>query len=643
MCGICGFISRDNITTEQLKIMNDEMFHRGPDDSGEEIYPLKKGYSLGLAQRRLSILDLSPLGHQPMHSKDKRISLVFNGEIYNFLELKEELKDYPFISTCDSEVILAAYLKWGIDCVSHFNGMFAIALFDRETEELFLVRDRVGKKPLYYMTAPEGLVFASELKPIMKYPGFEKSINTKVLTRYLYQQFIDSPNSIFANVNKLEPGAVLRYKYGEKTIYKYWDVAEAYNKAKKSVDVPKSYEDAKAGLKDRLIESTRKRMIADVPLGSFLSGGYDSSLITAIAQSIKDEPVKTYSIGFYEDKYNEAKYAKAVSEYLGTNHTEMYIDENDMFSLVESIPKYYDEPFADSSQIPSMLVAQVARKDVTVALSGDGGDEFFCGYNVYENIATAQKIDFLGGMAHGICNLPGLKQLRMEERLPYSVRTISKNRNRKTKTQFGGENYIAIANDLVLADGLPGKFETEERYNEKNWQERRMLLDMETYLPDDILCKVDRATMKYSLEARCPILDVNVMEYAYSMPHEYKYKNGIKKRILKDIAYEYIPKELLERPKVGFAVPLDKWLRGPLKEQLMEVSSSAFLNRQGIFDAQKTEHFIQEYLKNGDKGRATGENYSKVTWPYFVFQQWYQYYFGKIGEVHEKKDCILRK
>ena len=334
MCGICGFISRDDITTEQLKIMNDEMFHRGPDDSGEEIYPLKKGYSLGLAQRRLSILDLSPLGHQPMHSKDKRISLVFNGEIYNFLELKEELKDYPFVSTCDSEVILAAYLKWGIDCVSRFNGMFAIALFDRETEELFLVRDRVGKKPLYYMTAPEGLVFASELKPIMKYPGFEKSINTKVLTRYLYQQFIDSPNSIFANVNKLEPGAVLRYKYGEKTIYKYWDVAEAYNKAKKSVDVPKSYEDAKAGLKDRLIESTRKRMIADVPLGSFLSGGYDSSLITAIAQSIKDEPVKTYSIGFYEDKYNEAKYAKAVSEYLGTNHTEMYIDENDMFLYI---------------------------------------------------------------------------------------------------------------------------------------------------------------------------------------------------------------------------------------------------------------------------------------------------------------------
>lgn len=627
MCGICGFISKDNITTEQLKIMNDEMYHRGPDDSGEEIFPLKDGYALGLAQRRLSILDLSPLGHQPMHSSNGRLSLVFNGEIYNFLELKEELKDYPFVSTCDSEVILAAYLKWGIDCISRFNGMFAIALFDRDTEELYLVRDRVGKKPLYYMLDARGIVFASELKPIMKYPGFHKDINTKVLTRYLYQQFIDSPNSIFDKVNKLEPGSVLKYKYGKTEVHKYWDVATVYHEKKSSSDVPKSYEEAKEHLKELLLDSTRKRMIADVPLGSFLSGGYDSSLITAMAQRIKDEPVKTYSIGFHEDKYNEAKYAKAVSEYLGTCHTEMYIDEKDMFALVESIPKYYDEPFADSSQIPSMLVAKVAKNDVTVALSGDGGDEFFCGYNVYESVATAQKIDLFGGMVHGICNLPGLKQLHMEDKLPYSVKTISKNRNKSTKTQFGGENYIAMANKLVIGGGLPGKFETEDNYREKNWQERRMLLDMDTYLTDDILCKVDRATMKYSLEARCPILDVNVMEYAYSMPHEYKYKNGVKKRILKDIAYDYIPKELLDRPKVGFGVPLDKWLRGPLKEQLMDLSSVSFLSRQGVFDAELTNCFVEDYLKNGDKGRATGENYSKVIWPYFVFQQWYQYYF----------------
>ena len=600
------------------------MYHRGPNDSGEEIYPAKGGYSVGLAQRRLSILDLSPMGHQPMHSPDKRISVVYNGEIYNFQELKEELTDYPFCSTCDTEVIIAAYLKWGIDCVSRFNGMFAIALFDRETEEFYLVRDRIGKKPLYYRLEQGNLVFASELKPIMECPGFEKKIRTEVLSRYLYHQYINAPDTIFENVSKLEPGSILRFSQGNINTWKFWDIKEVYHRYK--ANPVENYAQAKQELKDLLNRSVSLRMISDVPLGTFLSGGYDSSLITAIAQSLSPQPVKTYSIGFNEEKYNEAKYAKEVAAHLGTNHTELYISEKEMFDLVDSIPQYYDEPFADSSQIPTMLVSALAKKDVTVVLSGDGGDEFFCGYNVYDKIGQAQKLDVLGAMTYGVCNLPGIRKLGILKKMPFSVQVISKNRDKETKTQFGTSNYLETAYGMVKGEKIPILYRVEQAYREKNWQERRMLLDMDTYLPGDILCKVDRASMKYSLEARCPILDKDVMEYSYRLPHSFKYGGHVKKRILKDIAYDYIPKTLLDRPKVGFGVPLDKWLRGPLREQLLSMADRDLLIRQGIFDADYMCNMLDIYMKHGDAGPATGGNYSKLLWSYFVFQQWYRHY-----------------
>lgn len=600
------------------------MYHRGPNDSGEEIYPAKGGYSVGLAQRRLSILDLSPMGHQPMHSPDKRISVVYNGEIYNFQELKEELADYPFCSTCDTEVIIAAYLKWGIDCVSRFNGMFAIALFDRETEEFYLVRDRIGKKPLYYRLEQGNLVFASELKPIMECPGFEKKIRTEVLSRYLYHQYINAPDTIFENVSKLEPGSILRFSQGNINTWKFWDIKEVYHRYK--ANPVEDYAQAKQELKDLLNRSVSLRMISDVPLGTFLSGGYDSSLITAIAQSLSPQPVKTYSIGFNEEKYNEAKYAKEVAAHLGTNHTELYISEKEMFDLVDSIPQYYDEPFADSSQIPTMLVSALAKKDVTVVLSGDGGDEFFCGYNVYDKIGQAQKLDVLGAMTYGVCNLPGIRKLGILKKMPFSVQVISENRDKETKTQFGTSNYLETAYGMVKGEKIPVLYRVEQAYREKNWQERRMLLDMDTYLPGDILCKVDRASMKYSLEARCPILDKDVMEYSYRLPHSFKYGGHVKKRILKDIAYDYIPKTLLDRPKVGFGVPLDKWLRGPLREQLLSMADRDLLIRQGIFDADYMCNMLDIYMKHGDAGPATGGNYSKLLWSYFVFQQWYRQY-----------------
>ena len=376
------------------------------------------------------------------------------------------------------------------------------------------------------------------------------------------------------------------------------------------------------------------RMIADVPLGAFLSGGYDSSLVTAIAQEHSGQPVKTFSIGFHEEKYNEAKYAKAVADYLGTEHTELYIGEEDMFGLVESIAKYYDEPFADSSQIATMMVSELAREHVTVALSGDGGDEFYCGYNIYENVAQAQKLDVLGGMVHGLCNLPGAKQMHLEDKLPFRVRVIAGNRERESKTQFGAGNYPVMARAMVgeLPSGvsaLPVHYLIESGYQVGNWQVRRMLVDMDTYLPGDILCKVDRASMKYSLESRCPILDKDVMELSYRIPHRYKYAGGDKKHILKDIACDYISRDLLDRPKVGFGVPLDKWLRGPLREKLLDYSSYEFLKEQSIFDAAYVSEMIQSYIRTGDGGPATGANYSKLSWSFFVFQQWYETYHQK--------------
>ena len=621
------------------------MYHRGPNDSGVAIYEGSDGYSIGLAHRRLSILDLSPLGHQPMHSANGRITIVFNGEIYNFLELKEELKDYPFKSTCDTEVILAAYMKWGINMVDHISGMFAIALYDRETQDVFLIRDRIGKKPLFYWVDNDNIVFASELKPIMKCPGFKGEIRTQLIPRYLYQQYIAAPDTIFKDVYKLEAGGILRFRNGNITKWKYWDIKEVYKR--ESQNPVTSYEEAKEGLKQRLRHSVAGRMIADVPLGAFLSGGYDSSLVTAIAQELSDKPVKTFCIGFDVPQYNEAEYAREVAQHLGCDHTELICTEKEMFDLVNSIPQYYDEPFADNSQIPSMLVCKLAKNDVTVALSGDGGDEFFCGYNVYDNVRQAQLLEIPGAITNAVGKLP-IPGGRLIDKMPFRVKVVAGNRDPETKTQLVSEGYVKAAHAFITGKEMldipmsaaqyratdynmhdnvaPVLYPFESSYDVDNFQIRRMLLDMDTYLPEDILVKMDRASMKYSLENRCPIMDTDVMEYSFRIPHQFKYHKGDKKHILKDLAYDYIPRELLERPKTGFGVPMDQWLRGPLKEQLLDYSSTAFLKKQGVFDPEYVSRFVNNYIVNGDGGPATGANFSKVTWSFFIFQQWYSYY-----------------
>ena len=627
MCGICGYVSKEYISSDELRVMNDTMYHRGPDDSGVEVF-CDNDYNVGLAQRRLSILDLSPLGHQPMLSADGRLSVVFNGEIYNYRKLKEELSDYHFISTCDTEVILAAYLRWGISMAEHINGMFAIAIYDRAKSTLYLIRDRIGKKPLYYGLFNGGIFFASELKPFMACQAINLEINPSVIPRYIFQQYICGPDTIYKNVYKLSPGGILEFKNGECRDWKYWDIKSVY--AEKSKDPVSDYEEAKAGLKDCLNEAVASRMIADVPVGTFLSGGYALSLITAIAQSQSSTPVKTFCIGFDVPKYNEAVYAKEIAKHLGTDHTELYIETDQMYDLVESVSKYYDEPFADSSQIPSMLVSKLAKKDVTVALSGDGGDEFFCGYNIYDNVRQAQLLDKAGAVVNAVGKI-GLGDHRLINKMPFRVRVVANNRDPLTKTQIASDSYITAAGHFLSEDITSGvnirpiKYPIEDTYHVKNWQIKRMLLDMDTYLADDILVKMDRASMKYSLENRCPIMDTNVMEYSFRIPHEYKYNQGNKKYILKELAYDYIPREMLNRPKQGFGVPMDMWLRGPLKEPLLEYSNPEYIKKQGLFNPVYVSSFIDNYLNSGDAGPATGANYSKLVWAYYIFQQWYEF------------------
>lgn len=600
------------------------MIHRGPDDHGEEIFDCMKGtYHIGMAHRRLSVQDLSALGHQPMHSNNERVIVAFNGEIYNFQELRSQLSGYPFQSNCDTEVILAAYLKWGITFVKRLNGMFAIALFDKEDESLYLIRDRIGKKPLYYYIDAGNLYYASELKPLMVNPYFKKNINKGIVGKFLYRQYINAPDTIFQSTYKLRSGEIVRFRNGEIKKRKYWDIADVYNHRWEDI----SYEEAKQQLEVLLREAVSKRMMADVPVGEFLSGGYDSALVCAMAQSISTKPINTYSIGFYDEELNEAPFARRIAEHLGTNHTEYYISKKEMFDLVKSIPRYYDEPFADSSQICTMLVSEFAQKDVTVVLTGDGGDEMFGGYTIYERIAAAQKKKLQGTVLHYLFKVPIVKARYDYFKLPFIYRVASESLSSETRTQTGSGQYFEVLDKLLVCKEHNSYLDPiEDRYREKNWVYRRMLLDMDTYLPGDILCKVDRASMKYSLEARCPFLDKDVMEFSLGLPLEYKMKDGELKRILKEITYNYIPKKLMDRPKQGFCVPIERWMRNELKEELLAYTDSVFLKKQGIFNISEIQNFIHYFIQNGNMGKNTGKNYGGFVWAYFIFQQWYQVY-----------------
>lgn len=624
MCGICGRMTDSSIDPEELRRMNDTMTHRGPDDSGVKIFK-EHGKQTGLAQRRLAIQDLSELGHQPMSSADGSVWIVFNGEIYNFRELRRELTDYPFRSECDTEVILALYQRYGIRCMEKMNGMFALAIYDMAQDVLYLARDRMGQKPLYYYHQRDEFIFASELKPLMACAAFEKKINERVLKRFLFHGYIKGPDTIFEHVYKLPAGCYLEYRNREVRVSPYWTLFSAYQECEGR---PVSdYRAAKEMLTQELKKAVKYRMIADVPVGAFLSGGYDSSLITAMACEVSPEPVKTYAIGFGEKNYNEAPYAKKVAEHLGTDHTEYYITETDMLSLVEDLTCYYDEPFADSSQIPSMLVAKLAARDVKVALSGDAGDELFGGYDYYEVIKKAQDIQSVVGVLRKILSIsPAVNRAFLKRKMPESVRGMLLNEDRRYQTQFFDGSRRALC-DEIMGNRADVGFEEEFLLGGiGDWQLRRMLLDLCTYLPDDILCKVDRATMKYSLEARCPLLDYHVVECSFRIPQKFKCSpDGGGKYILKQIARDYVPAQLLDRPKKGFSVPLDQWLNGPLKEMFLDYTADDFIIRQGLFRPEKIRMLREDFL-NSTRGETA--RVSRTIWNLFVLQKWYYGFFG---------------
>ena len=622
MCGICGYSSNKSLGKQLLKKMNDTIAYRGPNDEGYYIDNVE-GKEIGLAHRRLSILDLSSLGKQPMISDDKNIVVVFNGEIYNFLEIKEELikKGYIFNSTTDTEVIVNGYKEYGIDVIKKFNGMFAIAILDLRDKSLYLVRDHIGIKPLYYYYDKDNFIFGSELKPLMAYPEFKKEIDMNSLDTYLYHGYITGEKSIFKNTFKLLPGHYLKLKNNKVDIKEYWSVGESFKKRE-----IKNFSEIewKRRIKEHLENSIKDRMISDVPIGAFLSGGIDSSLVVSVMQSLSKEPIKTFTIGFKDAEYNEAQYAKKIAEYLGTDHTEYYLANEEIERFIKEIPLYYDEPFADSSEIPTMMVAKLASKKVRVALSGDGGDELFCGYSHYDNYKKLEK--YLKVVKY----LNKKKKKEHINKLNLKYTAILECNSKDNIINYGYLNFLS--NESIL------KFNTKEKEKRyflfnglsDNIQEKGMIKDLITYLPDDIMTKVDRASMAFSLESRSPFIDdYKFIELSFCIPHDLKYRNKEKKYILKKLLLDYLPQKLIERPKKGFSLPIIKILRTELNYIIEEAFDEDFILKQGLFRIDDIKNIKKYFFKNKSYKNYKGNNIEKLVWNIIVFQLWYKFYIKK--------------
>jgi asparagine synthase (glutamine-hydrolysing) len=644
MCGITGFFEPVcQRSPEEMEFvvqkMSHALDHRGPDSSGVWIDPES---GIGLGHRRLAILDLSPLGHQPMHSVDGRYTIVFNGEIYNFLELRQELEKlgYNFRGHSDTEIMLASFSQWGvIGSVERFNGMFAFALWDRKERVLHLGRDRLGEKPLYYGWVGNTFLFASELKAFKAFPNFHPEINRDALALFLRYSYVPTPYSIYQDIYKLPPGCLLSWN-GTNNYPKpvaYWSVKEA---AQLGIANPftGSEAEALAQIEALLLEAVKLRMVADVPLGAFLSGGIDSSCVVALMQAQSSQPVKTFTIGFHEKAYNEAEHAKAVAQYLGTNHTELYLTPEDTLGVIPKLPFLYDEPFSDPSQIPTFLVSQLAKQHVTVSLSGDGGDELFGGYNRYFwGRSIWQKIGWMPKTLRQTA-AQGLTSLSPQtwDRILTNVSPLLPSKAKYSS--FGGylhklAGVLAVPDPDAMYVGLVSHWNEPESVvinsreplttvsDRQSWAqlsdytERMMYLDTVTYLPDDILVKVDRASMGVSLEGRIPLLDHRVVEFAWRLPLSMKIRDEQGKWLLRQVLYKYVPQQLIERPKMGFGVPIDSWLRGPLREWSEELLDENRLHQQGFLNPQPIREKWTEHL-SGDR------NWQYYLWDVLMFQAW---------------------
>jgi asparagine synthase (glutamine-hydrolysing) len=630
MCGIAGFIDFKNSSTpEVLSKIALAMPHRGPDGQGTYFQQLQHA-QLGLGHRRLSIIDLSHAADQPMHYDG--LHIIFNGEIYNYNEIRDQLiqKGHQFQTHSDTEVILHAWREWGEQAIEQWHGMFAIALFDERSNELICIRDRAGVKPFYYYWKDDTFLFGSELKSLITHPAFVKQIDRDAVASYLQYGYIAHPNCIYSNTFKLIPGHLLRLELDSKLVntVQYWNVYDHYNKPKLQIDLPEAIKET-----EKILEKAfQYRMVADVPVGVFLSGGYDSTCVTALLQKNSAEKIKTFTIGTTDNKLDEAPFARQIADQLGTDHTEYYCSPKEALDIIPGLPYYYDEPFADSSAIPTMLVSRMARQNVTVALSADAGDEIFAGYNRYDYIYRyGRKINALPRQVRQLA-VAAMSNISSKQ-IPY-LRNQPNFHSRYDKLK----NILADPSPSELLKNLNQVFndtEIEELFAnpvaELNTSHNSsellnmdqdplaymMAIDYQTYLVDDILQKVDRATMSVSLEGREPFLDQDIIEWAAQLPSNYKYYNGQKKYILKQIVHRYIPKEMMERPKMGFGIPVDNWLSHELKDLVEEYLSEASLKLHGLFNVQVVRNVVSDFL-NGRK-----EKHLKV-WYLLMFQMWYK-------------------
>jgi asparagine synthase (glutamine-hydrolysing) len=638
VCGIAGFLDAKGGGAEarsRVRAMTDAVAHRGPDDS--DVWT-DDAAGIALGHRRLSIIDLSPLGRQPMTSADGRYVITYNGEVYNFVELRKELETlgHRFRGGSDTEVMLAACVEWGPErAIARFVGMFAIALWDAKTRVLRLVRDRIGVKPLYWCRRNGVVLFGSELKALMAHPAWRAEIDIEAvaaLTRYCY---VPGPATIFRDVYKLQPGTVLTVAAGEEPrIAPYWRLHDAL----KPDDAIDDEEDAADQLEAMLREAVRGRMIADVPIGAFLSGGIDSSTVVALMQAQSNRKVRTFSIGFDEPGYDEAQHAKAVAGHLGTDHTELYCTVRQAIDVVPHLPEWFDEPFADSSQIPTHLVSAMTRKHVTVALSGDGGDELFAGYPRY---AIADNIwRRLARVPHNLRSVCGAALILLPEplldrafaMLPAHLRRH--NAGRKVHrvaallTQPAeDELFVELAavwpHDAALVPGSTGADRLRSDPDLVNVLpdavSRMQYYDTLTYLPDDIMTKVDRCSMAVALEAREPMLDHRLVEFAWRLPPRFKYDGRQSKRLLRKVLHRYVPPALVERPKMGFSIPLASWLRADLRDWAEGLLNKAQLAADGIFSADEVRRLWDQHQSR----RADREH---VLWNVLMFQAWKEHY-----------------